>query len=48
MLRVVLGETPRQKRFVGQAVGGEFDLLGRCPEHVGRRIGQVLSMYWIE
>ena len=48
MLRVILGESPRQKRFLDQAAGGELDLLGRRREHVGPRIGQVLSMYWTE
>jgi hypothetical protein len=48
MLRVILGETLEQKRFFEQAVAGELDLLGRRPDHVGPRVGDVLATRWIE
>jgi hypothetical protein len=48
MLRVVLGETLEQKRFFEQAVAGDQDLLGRRPDHVGPRVGEVLPTRWIE
>jgi hypothetical protein len=48
MLRVILGETLEQKRFFEQALAGDTDLLGRRPDHVGPRVGEVLSTRWIE
>ncbi len=48
MLRVILGETQEQKRFFGQALAGQMDLLGRRPDHVGARVGSVMSTRWIE
>jgi hypothetical protein len=48
MLRVILGETLEQKRFFEQAAAGNVDLLGRRPDHVGKRIGEVLPVRWIE
>jgi hypothetical protein len=48
MLRVILGETLEQKRFFEQALAGRTDLLGRRPDHVGPRIGEVLPTRWIE
>jgi hypothetical protein len=48
MLRVILGETLEQKRFFEQAAAGELDLLGRRPDHVGPRVGDVLSTRWVE
>ena len=48
MLRVILGETLEHKRFFEQAAGGRMDLLGRRPDHVGPRVGHVLSTRWIE
>jgi hypothetical protein len=48
MLRVILNETLEQKRFFEQALAGQMDLLGRRPDHVGPRIGSVMSTRWIE
>jgi hypothetical protein len=48
MLRVILGETLEQKRFFDQALAGQLDLLGRRPDHVGPRVGSVMSTRWIE
>jgi len=48
MLRVILGETLEQKRFFEQALAGQTDLLGRRPDHVGPRVGEVLPTRWIE
>jgi hypothetical protein len=48
MLQVVLGETLEQKRFFEQAAAGQLDLLGRRPDHVGPRVGEVLPTRWIE
>jgi hypothetical protein len=48
MLRVILGETLEQKRFFDQALAGQLDLLGRRPDHVGPRVGSVMSSRWIE
>lgn len=48
MLRVILGETLEQTRFFEQAAAGRMDLLGRRPDHVGPRVGHVLSTRWIE
>lgn len=48
MLRVILGETLEQKRFFSQALAGQMDLLGRRPDHVGPRVGSVMSTRWIE
>jgi hypothetical protein len=48
MLRVILGETLEQKRFFEQAAAGDQDLLGRRPDHVGPRVGEVLPTRWIE
>ena len=48
MLRVILGETLEQKRFFEQALAGDMDLLGRRPDHVGPRVGSVMSTRWIE
>jgi hypothetical protein len=48
MLRVVLGEALEQQRFFDQARAGQLDLLGRRPDHVGPRVGSVLSTRWIE
>jgi hypothetical protein len=48
MLRVIVGETLEQKRFFEQALAGRTDLLGRRPDHVGPRIGEVLPTRWIE
>jgi hypothetical protein len=48
MLRVILGETLEQKRFFDQALAGQMDLLGRRPDHVGPRVGSVMSSRWIE
>ena len=48
MLRVILGEVLEQKRFFEQALAGQMDLLGRRPDHVGPRIGEVLPTRWIE
>ena len=48
MLNIILGETLEQKRFFQQAAAGEVDLLGRRPDHVGPRVGQVLPTRWIE
>jgi hypothetical protein len=48
MLGVILGETLEQKRFFEQAAAGDENLLGRRPDHVGARIGEVLSTRWIE
>jgi hypothetical protein len=48
MLRVILGETLEQKRFFEQAAAGVEDLLGRRPDHVGARVGEVLPTRWIE
>ena len=35
-------------RFFEQAAAGRMDLLGRRPDHVGPRVGEVLSTRWIE
>jgi hypothetical protein len=48
MLRVILGETLEQKRFVDQALAGRQDLLGRRGEQVGPSHGEVLPSRWIE
>jgi hypothetical protein len=48
MLRVILGETLEQKRFFEQAAAGNLDLLGRRPDHVGPRVGEVLPTRWVE
>jgi hypothetical protein len=48
MLRVILGETLEQKRFFEQAASGQLDLLGRRPDHVGPRVGEVLPTRWVE
>jgi hypothetical protein len=48
MLRVILGETLEHKRFFEQALAGQVDLLGRRPDHVGPRVGSVMSTRWIE
>jgi hypothetical protein len=48
MLRVILGETLEQKRFFDQAAAGNLDLLGRRPDAVGPRVGEVLATRWIE
>jgi hypothetical protein len=48
MLSVILGETLEQQRFFEQAAAGEQDLLGRRPDHVGPRVGEVLPTRWIE
>jgi hypothetical protein len=48
MLRVILGETLEQKRFFEQAAAGNLDLLGRRPDAVGPRVGEVLSTRWVE
>ncbi len=48
MLRVILGEVLEEKRFFEQAAAGVEDLLGRRPDHVGPRVGEVLPTRWIE
>jgi hypothetical protein len=48
MLRVILGETLEQKRFFEQAAAGNTDLLGRRPDAVGPRVGEVLPTRWVE
>ena len=48
MLRVILGETLEQKRSFEQALAGQLDLLGRRPDHVGARVGEVLPNRWVE
>jgi hypothetical protein len=48
MLRVILGEMLEQKRFFEQAAAGNLDLLGRRPDAVGPRVGEVLPTRWIE
>jgi hypothetical protein len=48
MLRVILGETLEQKRFFEQIVAGNLDLLGRRPDAVGPRVGEVLPTRWVE
>jgi hypothetical protein len=48
MLQVILGETLEQKRFFEQALAGQLDLLGRRPDHVGVRVGEVLPTRWVE
>jgi hypothetical protein len=48
MLRVILGEMLEQKRFFEQAAAGNLDLLGRRPDAVGPRVGQVLPTRWVE
>ena len=48
MLRVILGEAQEQKRFFEQMLAGQLDLLGRRPDHVGPRVGSVMSTRWIE
>jgi hypothetical protein len=48
MLRVILGETLEQKRFFDQAAAGNLDLLGRRPDAVGPRVGEVLPNRWLE
>jgi hypothetical protein len=48
MLRVILGETLEQKRFFEQAAAGNTELLGRRPDAVGPRVGEVLSTRWVE
>jgi hypothetical protein len=48
MLSLILGETLEQKRFFEQALAGQTDLLGRRPDHVGPRVGEVLPTRWIE
>ena len=48
MLRVILGEMLEQKRFFEQVAGGNLDLLGRRPDAVGPRVGEVLSTRWVE
>jgi hypothetical protein len=48
MLRVILGEMLEQKRFFEQVVAGNLDLLGRRPDAVGPRVGEVLPTRWVE
>jgi hypothetical protein len=48
MLRVILGEMLEQKRFFEQAAAGNLDLLGRRPDAVGPRVGEVLPTRWVE
>ena len=48
MLRVILGETLEQKRFFEQAAAGNTELLGRRPDAVGPRVGEVLPTRWVE
>ncbi len=48
MLRVILGEMLEQKRFFEQVADGNLDLLGRRPDAVGPRVGEVLSTRWVE
>jgi hypothetical protein len=48
MLRVILGEMLEQKRFFEQAAAGNLDLLGRRPDAVGPRVGEVLATRWVE
>jgi hypothetical protein len=48
MLRVILGETLEQKRFFEQAAAGNTELLGRRPDNVGPRVGEVLPSRWVE
>jgi hypothetical protein len=48
MLRIILNETLEQRRFFEQALAGQLDLLGRRPDHVGPRVGSVMSTRWIE
>ena len=48
MLRVILGETLEQKRFFEQAAAGNTELLGRRPDAVGARVGEVLPTRWVE
>ena len=48
MLRVVLGETLEQKRFFGQALAGDQNLLGSRSLAVGARVGEVMPTRWIE
>ena len=48
MLNVILGETLEQKRFFGQALAGQTDLLGRREGVVGARVGSVLPTRWVE
>jgi hypothetical protein len=48
MLRVILGEMLEQKRFFEQAAAGNVDLLGRRPDAVGPRVGEVLPTRWVE
>jgi hypothetical protein len=48
MLRVILGETLEQKRFFDQAAAGNLDLLGRRPDAVGPRVGEVLPNRWLD
>jgi hypothetical protein len=48
MLRVILGEMLEQKRFFEQVAAGNLDLLGRRPDAVGPRVGEVLPTRWVE
>ena len=48
MLRVILGEMLEQKRFFEQVARGNLDLLGRRPDAVGPRVGEVLPTRWVE
>jgi len=48
MLSVILGEMLEQKRSFEQGLAGQLDLLGRRPDHVGPRVGEVLPTRWVE
>jgi len=43
-----VGVADHQPRFLNAVVAGNLDLLGRRPDSVGPRVGEVLPTRWVE